>query len=62
MDLEKFIKKEKHLPGMPSAKDVDHNGVDLAQTQAALLKQIEELTLHVIELQKRVKLLEAANK
>lgn len=56
-----FIKKYKHLPEVPSAKEVAENGVDIGDSQALLLKKIEELTLYLIEmknneqqLQKRV--------
>jgi hypothetical protein len=51
-DLEVFIRKERHLPGIPSADEVRNNGVQLGQMNAALLKQIEELTLHMIDLKK----------
>jgi len=47
--LENFISKNKHLPGIPSEKEVEVNGVDLGETQALLLKKIEELTLYVIQ-------------
>lgn len=53
-DLEAFIKKNKHLPDVPSAKEVEANGLDLGDNQAILLKKIEELTLYVIEQQKQI--------
>jgi hypothetical protein len=56
--LEQFIKINKHLPEIPSAFDVDKNGVDLGSNQALLLKKIEELTLIVIEQNKRIEKLE----
>jgi hypothetical protein len=37
---------------VPSAQDVAKDGIDVAQMDAALLRQIEELWLHVIDLQK----------
>jgi len=51
-EVEQFIKKYKHLPGVPSAKEMDANGLDLGENQAILLKKIEELTLYIIELKK----------
>ena len=57
-EIEKYIKLNKHLPGIPSAKDVQKNGIDLGDNQALLLKKIEELTLYIIELNKKVSLLE----
>jgi hypothetical protein len=58
-DLEKFVLKNKHLPGVPSVSDVDKDGVDVGDTQAILLKKIEELTLYIIEQNKRLEALEA---
>jgi hypothetical protein len=47
--VEKFISQHAHLPGIPSAGEIKENGLDLGQTQALLLKKIEELTLYVIQ-------------
>jgi len=52
--LEKFIKINGHLPEIPKAEDIKKNGFDLGENQAALLKKIEELTLIVIEQNKRI--------
>jgi hypothetical protein len=52
-EVENFIKQNNHLPGIPSAAEVEKKGIDVADTQAALLKKLEELTLYVIELEKR---------
>lgn len=51
-DLEAYIRKNNHLPDMPSAKEVQENGLDIGDNQAALLKKIEELTLYIIEQEK----------
>lgn len=47
-----FIAANKHLPGIPSAKEIEANGVLLGEMNTLLLKKIEELTLHLIEQQK----------
>lgn len=52
-DVEEFVKKNQHLPGIPSAKTVEKEGLDLGENQAALLKKIEELTLYLIQEKKR---------
>lgn len=57
--VEEFIKANKHLPNVPSAKEVSENGVDMVEMDATLLRQIEELWLHVIELKKEIAELEA---
>jgi len=51
-EVDAFIRKNKHLPGVPSAKEVIGNGNNLGEMDAILLQKIEELTLYVIELKK----------
>lgn len=53
-ELEKFIEINKHLPNVPSAIDIEIDGVNLAQMDAILLEKIEELTLYTIEQQKLI--------
>ena len=55
--LESYIKTNKHLPEMPSAKEVETNGIALGEMNKLLLKKIEELTLFVIELKKENELI-----
>lgn len=52
--LETYVKTHRHLPGVPSAKEVTENGLDVGGTQAALLEKIEELTLIIIEQNKKI--------
>lgn len=52
--VESFIKQNKRLPDVPSAKEVQENGISIGDSQALLLKKIEELTLYVIELKKEI--------
>ncbi|MCF6365848.1 MAG: hypothetical protein L3J35_06545 [Bacteroidales bacterium] len=56
--LEKFINKNKHLPGVPSAKEIKEKGLNLAETDAVQMVKIEELTLYIIEQNKRIEKLE----
>lgn len=51
---ESYIKANKHLPGIPSEKEVKEKGINLGEMQAKLLAKIEELTLHLIEQNKRL--------
>lgn len=53
-EVEQHIKEHKQLPGIPSAQQVAENGIGVGEMQAKLLAKIEELTLHQIELEKRV--------
>ncbi|PRY48100.1 hypothetical protein B0I27_11634 [Arcticibacter pallidicorallinus] len=52
--VEQFIQKNKHLPEIPSAKEVRENGVTLGEMNSKLLKKIEEMTLYMIEQHKRL--------
>jgi trimeric autotransporter adhesin len=56
-EVETYIAKNKHLPGIPSAKEVVKNGIDLGDMDAKLLQKIEELTLHIIKLEKEINIL-----
>lgn len=56
--VEQYINTNKHLPEIPSEQEVKTNGVDLAQMNVLLLKKVEELTLHMIEQEKRIQELE----
>jgi hypothetical protein len=49
-----YIETNKHLPDMPSAKEVEEKGISLGDNQALLLRKIEELTLYVIDLKKEI--------
>ncbi|MDR1715296.1 MAG: hypothetical protein LBS20_05585 [Prevotella sp.] len=61
-EVETHIKEHKHLPEIPSEKEVLENGVSVGEMQAKLLQKIEELTLYVIEQDKRIRILEEENK
>jgi hypothetical protein len=54
VEVEAYAKANKHLPNAPTSDDFDDKGLDQAQTNRALLQKIEELTLHVIRLEKRI--------
>ena len=64
MDLEqlsRYIKEEKHLPEIPSEKEVLEGGIDVAEMDAKLLQKIEELTLYVIEINRELQQLKKEN-
>jgi trimeric autotransporter adhesin len=60
-EVESFIKANKHLPGIPSAQEMVQKGNDLHQTDVKLLQKVEELTLYMIEMEKRLAKTEAEN-
>lgn len=57
-DVEKFILQNKHLPNIPSAAEIEKNGLHLGDTQKRMMEKIEELTLYVIELNKKIEKLQ----
>jgi len=60
-EIEDFIRLNKHLPEVPSAKEVAENGIDLGSMSGKLLKKIEELTLYLIEKEKQLETEKAIN-
>lgn len=52
-ELEAYLLTNHHLPAVAPAQEVEANGLDLGTMQAQMLRQLEELTLHVIELNKQ---------
>jgi len=61
-EVEKFVAENKHLPEIASAKEMQKEGINLSEMDIKLLQKIEELTLYVIEQNKRIELLEKKNK
>jgi hypothetical protein len=61
-EVENYIQQNKHLPEVPSAKEMEQNGINLSEMNMLLLKKVEELTLYVIELKKEVNELKETKK
>ena len=58
MPLEKvdaFVKKNKHLPNIPSEKEIRENGYSMKEMNIRFIEKIEELYLHVIKLEQKIK-------
>ncbi|MFD2581586.1 hypothetical protein ACFSR6_03730 [Pedobacter vanadiisoli] len=53
-EVEKYINTNGHLPEIPSALEVQKEGIALGELNNTLLKKIEELTLHLIEQNKSI--------
>ncbi len=51
-ELESFYKQNHHLPSVPTTKEIQEKGNNIAETDAILLQKIEELTLYVVQQQK----------
>ncbi|MCK7560238.1 hypothetical protein MKQ70_37150 [Chitinophaga sedimenti] len=57
-EIERFIREHKHLPEIPSAEEVAENGLDVGEMNKKLLQKVEELTLYLIEQNKRMDAME----
>jgi hypothetical protein len=58
-EVEQYIQQKRHLRDIPSSQQVAKDGVNLGEMQACLLQKIEELTLYVIQQNKRIQILES---
>jgi len=58
-EVEQFITQNHYLPNVPPAAEVEANGVNLGEMNALLLHKIEELTLYIIQIGKRLSELES---
>jgi hypothetical protein len=59
--VEKYIQQNKHLPNIPSAAEVEKNGLEVGDMQKRMMEKIEELTLYIIDLQKQIDGLKSKN-
>lgn len=57
-EVEQFVARNKHLPDVPSAKEIATKEYSLHDMNKVLLQKVEELTLYVIGLQKQIRTLE----
>ena len=60
-EVEKYIAENNHLPNVPSAEEIQTNGLKVGEMQTKMMEKIEELTLYVIELKKEIELLKTKN-
>ncbi|MFN8154575.1 MAG: hypothetical protein U0Y08_09815 [Bacteroidia bacterium] len=58
-ELKEYIKANKHLPGVPSAAEMQSSGVNVYEQLAKAYEKIEELYLHLIEMEERIQKMEA---
>jgi hypothetical protein len=52
-ELERSIQQNKHLPNIPAAAEVEKNGIMLGDMNRKLMEKVEELTLYIIDLNKK---------
>lgn len=61
-EVQNYIKDHGHLPNIPSAHEMEANGIQLGEMNMKLLEKIEELTLYIIELESQYKRIDALEK
>lgn len=61
LEVENYIHKHKHLPEIPAATVIEKEGIDMSEMQSKMMAKIEELTLYIIEQNKRIEKLEKGN-
>ncbi len=59
-ETEQFINKNGHLPNIPTETEIQKNGLDLGEMQQLQMQKIEELTLHLIEMNKTIENLQTS--
>ena len=57
-ELRGFIAQNNHLPNIPAAAEVEKNGIEVGDMQKRMMEKIEELTLYIIQQDKRIRELE----
>ena len=57
-EVQSYIQQNKHLPEIPSAAEMQENGVNMNDLQMQLLQKVEELTLYIIQQEQRIQELE----
>lgn len=60
-DVEQYIQKNSHLPNIPSAAEIREKGLNTGEMMKQQMEKIEELTLYLIDLNKKVDQLQADN-
>ena len=53
-EVEQYIKQNNRLPNIPSAQEVTENGIDLGEMQSKLLQKVEEMTLYILQQDKKI--------
>ena len=53
-NVAQYIEQNKHLPGIPSAKEIEDYGLAVGAVQSKMMEKIEEQMLYILELQKQI--------
>jgi hypothetical protein len=61
-ELKSSIEASNHLPGIPSAKEVEAEGIQLGYMQIRMMEKLEEMTLYILQLNEEIKVLKQENR
>ncbi|WP_421809747.1 hypothetical protein [Flagellimonas sp.] len=61
-EVQNYIKEHGHLPNIPSAKEMQENGIQLGEMNMKLLEKVEELTLYLFQIKQDQDSLKKENK
>ena len=56
-ELSAYIQSNKHLPNIPSAGEIEKNGIEVGDMQKRMMEKVEELTLYILQLKKELDVL-----
>jgi hypothetical protein len=57
-DLRSYLAQNQHLPNIPSASEIEANGLDLGEVQKQMMEKIEEQALYILQLEERLQKIE----
>lgn len=53
-ELQVFIQKNNHLPNVPSACEMEEQGINLAESNVMMMEKVEELTLYLLQMKEQL--------
>jgi hypothetical protein len=53
-ELQQFIQKNNHLPNVPSACEMEEQGINVAKSNVMLMEKVEELTLYLLQMKEQL--------
>lgn len=58
-ETKKYIQENGHLPGVPSEKEIVEDGLDIGDMQKVQMEKLEELYLHIMDMDEQMKVMQA---
>jgi hypothetical protein len=61
-EVKSYYSLNKHLPGVPTAKEIEEKGISVSETSTIQMQKIEELTIYMVQLKEEIDQLKKENK